>query len=662
MKVKKNCKKIMILSMLITVLISISFFLIQHFNNKNYVKFYEKNQTKQELNFESTDNEKIIYKLNEEEKSKTTIPSFQQNEVVKLNSDFKNQFKLKENEFSSPINLENQFNLKAEPLSKDDAFKLEVNHYENSINVFFKIAPKHYLYSEQLLIKINNIEYKNFKISNLVEKHDGYYGNTKVIYDSLNLPINVSNVESFYIRYQGCSESFNLCYPPEEKTFKYKSTNPIKIKDYGYFDNFINFDFNFDIDNLISKLKNNSLIINVLVFFLAGVLVSLTPCVLPMIPIISSIIVNQKNKSYLNAFKLSLSYVIGTSLAYSMIGIIAALTSINLQIHMQSPIFITIAFSLLILLALSMADVFSLNSSSSFNNFLNNKISKISNKGIFSTILIGFLSALIISPCVAAPLAAASLYVSSTGNWILGAITLFSFGMGSGLILILISTSLNKIKIKSGNFMNEVKYLFSFILAMTAFYVFERIIGKEIMIIFMSGISFLYAVKLLERGKTILRLIISVLTLIIASFLILNVNLKNISSEQNNIINKNTINSIMELNELKNNNDKIFIKVTADWCIYCKKMEDESFSGYESIDLALKSFNKYDIDLSNISKEKELLIASLGVVAPPAIIIIDKSISHVKMGYMEKNKILSFIKDSEGLHMENCKECSIKLK
>lgn len=453
MKSKKNCKKIMILSFLTTVLISISFFLIQSINNESYFNFYEKNQIQQkEEIFESTDNEIYIQKSNEEEKSKTKIPPFKQNEIVNLNSDFKNQFKLKENQFSSPINLENQFNLKSEPLSKDDAFKLEVNHNENSINVFFKIAPKHYLYSEQLLIKINNIEYKNFKISNLVEKHDGYYGNTKVIYDSLNLPINVSNVESFYIRYQGCSESFNICYPPEEKTFKYESANPIKIKNYGYFDNFINFDFNFDIDNLISKLKNNSLIINVLVFFLAGVLVSLTPCVLPMIPIISSIIVNQKNKSYLNAFKLSLSYVIGTSLAYSMIGIIAALTSVNLQIHMQSPIFITIAFSLLILLSLSMADVFSLNSSSSFNNFLNNKISKLSNKGVFSTILIGFLSALIVSPCVAAPLAAASLYVSSTGNWILGAITLFSFGMGSGLILILISTSLNKIKNKIWQF------------------------------------------------------------------------------------------------------------------------------------------------------------------------------------------------------------------
>jgi thiol:disulfide interchange protein DsbD len=524
-----------------------------------------------------------------------------------------------------------------EPLTSEQAFLLTVKKTKNKVNIFIKIKPNHYLYENKIKIKINNNYFNDYNIENTVDKMDEFYGMVKVIYDELKITKEINNIESLTVEYQGCSEKFNICYPPSYKKFNY---NIESITNKEPSDNIVELGTPsfFDFENLEEKLSNSSFIVVLLIFFAAGILISFTPCILPIIPILSAIIINKDEKTdNKKAFSLSLFYVMGSSTAYASIGVIAALSGKNLQIYIQHPLFLITSSIILFVLALTMFDIINFKTSSTFNNFIDSKIQKIKQTGIFASYIIGFLSTLIVSPCVAAPLAAAVIYISSTEDVILGASSLFAFGLGIGLILIIIATSLNKLTIKSGRFMNEIKYFIGFILILVSLFILERTYqGFFIDVLYYFSFLF-YSIGIFVRNgkKSIL------LLLLLNSFYFYltynaSINVEKLSKYKE-------FSSVEDYIKIKSDKD-ILIKVTADWCTYCKQMDKTTLVD-PRVTKITSLYDNYILDITKINKTEEDILKILKIVAPPALVIIkDNKISYKRLGFIRSEEILKDFK------------------
>jgi thiol:disulfide interchange protein DsbD len=523
------------------------------------------------------------------------------------------------------------------PLTSEEAFNLSL--IENSME--FRIESDHYLYKDKLKITVNGELYSDYNTRKSVPINDGFYGNTEVFYDFLEIPLkNLNSIYKLEVEFQGCSANFNICYPPEKKILINKKNKVDLLNKEVEQDKKRNHSY-FNFDSLFDNLNNKGLLFNIVFFFIAGILISFTPCILPMIPIISSIVIGQETKSKKKAFILSLFYVLGSSSAYASIGLIVSITSVNIQIYLQHPFFISISVIILFMLSLNMMGLLNFSLFNNFKDKINNKINNYKNIKLKDVFIVGFLSTLIVSPCVAAPLAASVIYISTTNNILLGTSVLFSFGLGIGLILILISTNLNRFKIKSGSYLNEVKYFMSFLLLLACVFILERLLNDSITNILYLSIIVSYSTYISRKLNFKFAVI---LNLIFVSYIyFLHINVENLSKSENQYIYKE-IKNLEQYNVAIDLNSDVFIKVTADWCTYCKQMEKEYLM---SISFLKKTENliKYKIDLSSTSEDKNKLLKKLKVIAPPTILIIkNKKIVNKEIGYISKKNLYEKLK------------------
>lgn len=537
-----------------------------------------------------------------------------------------------------------------DPLTVEEAFQatIEKNKSKDNITVFFDIAENHYLYEGKLLIKVNDNVYRDYKLDT-TEVNDDLYGTTQVMKNSffIKLP-KLSNIKNLTIKYQGCSPEFSICYPVQE--INKSINNNLKISENNFYNQFEikETDKNknvFDkITNYFQKtIDGSSYIFKIALFFGIGVIISFTPCILPMIPIVSSIVVSEKNVTKKKAFYLSFLYVIGSSLAYAMIGAISALTSKNLQIYFQDPIVIVISSIVLFLFALTMFDVFQMNFLNNFNNKINNRVNKVDNKKGIGVVIIGFLSSLIVSPCVAAPLASIILYTSTTGEVFNSALYLFFFGLGLGTVLIIVATSLNKVKPKTGTYMNVVKYVIGFILIIVSIYLLDRVIDHY------YTVNFLYTASVILLGYYLLKYQESK-KIVLFTIFILSLTRVGINNylEDINISNKNKteyFKTITEKEQVFENEGYTIVKVTADWCIYCKRLDQDVYTS-DFIESNLNNFNLLSLDLTEIENYEEIILKHYNIVGPPSVIILkDKNVIFSYNGEIEKNKLKLKIKE-----------------
>jgi thiol:disulfide interchange protein len=416
-------------------------------------------------------------------------------------------------------------------------------------------------------------------------------------------------------------------------------------KEEGYFTKYL------DIESLKETLSNNSLAVTLGIFFLSGILISFTPCVLPMIPIISSIVVgNKKETGQLKGFLLALSYVIGSSLTYAIIGGVAAVFSKNIQIYMQNPYVVGSFSFLLVVFAISLFGFFNL----SMPNKLNEKATNISNKltggNYISVFFMGMISTLIVSPCVAAPLSAAIAYITTdSGDILTGALSLFVFGLGIGLVLIIITSFLNKLKLSNPTIMNESKYISGTLILAVAIFMSERILPVNSAIYLYQILTLSYLANTFARNYEKLKKLFIILILMITGVIYMNnqveikENILKIETVVKKDINKLNFINIEKLEDLKINNKYTLIKVTADWCTYCQTMEKDVFQ-QEDIINELSDFQLLKVDLTTTSNDKEKLMKEMGVVAPPALFFFkDGKMLHMKVGALSKERMLEII-------------------
>ena len=358
---------------------------------------------------------------------------------------------------------------KPKVLTPEEAFNVTATHTLQGTVIKVTLGEKIYLYDDKITLQL--VKPKAVNLTSWVERPRAEnFHDAMVQRKSFELFVPQGLLEThvkkghftLQLSYQGCSE-LGICYQPMTKEFtsKLKGTESLSEQ-----------------DQIAQSFMSDNIILVLLSFFGFGLLLSLTPCVFPMVPILSSIIVSQPSIS-MNArkgFLLSLVYVLAMSFAYTIAGILAALFGANIQASMQNPWVIGIFSAIFVVLALSMFGFYEIK----MPNFIQNRVSKKTGKaqanGIVGIAVMGFLSALIVGPCVAAPLAGALIYISQSGDALLGGGALFVMSLGMGIPLLLLGTTAGKYMPRPGVWMRNVSVFFGVLLLGVAIWMLSRII------------------------------------------------------------------------------------------------------------------------------------------------------------------------------------------
>ena len=268
------------------------------------------------------------------------------------------------------------------------------------------------------------------------------------------------------------------------------------------------------------SLLSNSIIYNSIIFFLAGLLLAFTPCVLPMVPILTGIIAGQGNVSQKKSLTLSIIYVFSMSLTYAVAGIIVAISGTNIQASLQNPYVIGSISLLFFLFALAMFKFFDIQMPKSIQTVMTQLSNKQKSGSYGDVAVMGVLSALIVGPCVTAPLIGALIYIASTGDVIVGGIALFSLGIGMGAPLILLGSTTTKLISKIGPYLQLVNYFFGILFLVVSIWLLERILSIEVAA-YLWALSSLILILIFIKSLSIIKNFIATSIVFVSSFFLL---------------------------------------------------------------------------------------------------------------------------------------------
>ena len=551
-------------------------------------------------------------------------------------------------------------------LPPEEAFRVSANGSDGSrLQVQWSIAEGTYLYQDKIKLELSGdgvqlgaFELPQPDIKKDSIKPDGSIGDVAVYHEriDLDIPLVRSNTEATEVvltaRYQGCADR-GICYPPQKTSFtlplvaasgaataaapaagvQSKPSAPVAKQS--------------EQDQIAAMIAGQSSWVVVGAFFLIGLGLAFTPCVFPMIPILSGIITGHgQSITTRKAFMLSLVYVLAMALTYTVAGVFAALAGENLQAMLQNPVAISIFALVFVALAFSMFGFYDLQLPSG----LQSKLTEISNKqeggSLAGAGIMGLLSALIVGPCVAPPLAGALIYIGQTGDAVLGGLALFAMSMGMGAPLIAIGTSAGKLLPRAGGWMDAVKGVFGVVMLGVAIYLLERVISPVTAMflwgtllvassVYMGALSPLpdstSGWRKLWKGLGVVALIYGALFLIGVA-----ANGKNTlqplrglavggasgsAAEQH--VSFKRIKTIADLDRelatAKSQGKPVMLDFYADWCVYCIQMERDTFPDSQVQD-AMGQLVLLQADVTDNDDADQALQKHIGIPAPPAMI------------------------------------------
>ncbi|MCT7568725.1 protein-disulfide reductase DsbD [Aliarcobacter butzleri] len=547
-------------------------------------------------------------------------------------------------------------------LEPEEAFKVKFIKNEDSLNIKLELGKDIYLYHDKLQINIlkpQKIEItKELNIPKPVN-----YQEFIVQFDNLNLTIPYdflkSKVDSkefeIELKFQGCSKA-GLCYAP-------MSQKQILMFDENIENKNTNLENLNETDTIANSLKEKNILLVLVTFFGFGLLLSLTPCVFPMIPILSSIIVGASKNQTMTAsrgFFLSLVYVLSMSIAYTVAGVIAGIFGANLQVALQNPYVLVIFALIFVALAFSMFGYFEIKLPQAIQNRVNKTTDGKEKQGVVGIAIMGFLSALIVGPCVAPPLAGALVYIGQTGDAILGGLVLFVMSLGMGVPLLLIGLGAGKFIPKPGGWMESITRIFGIVMLGVAIWLLDRVLPATI-IIYLWALLLLGSAIYLKIYQHILTQLITVVIFILGIVLFvgaisgatnpLNPLEKFTSSKMTQVSDEKLIfkkiKNIQELElAIKNSNKPVMLDFLASWCISCKELEEITFQDEEVIN-KLQEFTLLKADVTENNDEDKALQKKFGVVGPPALIFWDKDKNEIQasriIGYKNPKDFLEIV-------------------
>jgi len=601
-----------------------------------------------------------------------------------------------------------------ELLPPDQAFKLTVKvRSANTLIAEFEPTKNYYLYKDKIAFKpegkgtlIEKISLPQGKM-----KNDPTFGKTEVYYKpfqaviSLKREISASNQLTLAATYQGCNEPIGVCYAPIDKVIKL--TLPAAKAAVGMIADSVSNDATAATDFIRTKqadptselfrfsdnrrsVESESIKINKMFeggnfwliltsFFGIGLLLSFTPCVFPMFPILSGIIVNRgKHLTKSHGFILALAYVMGMSLTYSAAGVAAGLSGAMLSAALQNA-WVLGGFALVfVTLSLSMFGFYELQLPSSLQSKLSEEAGHLKGGHLTSVFGMGALSALIIGPCVAAPLAGALLYISQTRDVVLGASALFAMALGMGVPLLLLGASAGAFLPKAGPWMESVKRFFGVLLLGVAIWLISPVIPASIHMLMWAALLiisaiYLHAVDSLParssgfrkflKGIGIIALLFGIALLagaLSGSRDILQPLAKiNLAGINENNTNKTSIiesqhlpfqrvDSLAELNKriAESQNKYVMLDFYADWCISCKEMERFTFTDAE-VKNRLRDVVLLQVDVTENTIDDEALLKYFKLFGPPGILFFDRHGREIydarTIGYQNKEDFLAIL-------------------
>lgn len=521
-------------------------------------------------------------------------------------------------------------------LSLNEAFKIDTFSNDTAIILELKIADEVYVYDDKIKLLLNNqnlIPFISYKEAVLRQNEKVHYDELKFIlpYSLLSQYLKDKNFLEF--QYQGCSNE-GFCYQPQKINFELEKQGEIFTLKRLEKDNLSKKSQENIIANFLAK-ENLTFIL--LSFFGYGLLLSLTPCSLPMIPILSSLILakgGNKNSKIHNLF-LSFVYIFFMSLAYAIAGVIASYLGASVQGYLQKTWVIVLFALIFIFFALAMFDVIKFELPLKIQNFISQKSHK--GKGILSIAIMGFLSALIIGPCVAAPLAGALLYIADSKDILLGGLALFIMSLGMGIPLLFVGFGIGFLK--PGIWMQKIKILFGFVMLAMTIWILSRILEARIILCLYGilGVFFSVFMGLFDKTLNILEKFKKAFLILILSYslcLFLGgifgakdfLNPLNFSTQkqENEDLTFTTLSNLNEIQrQIKQNKQKIMLDFTASWCENCKFLDETTFKDKKVIE-ELKNYKLIKVDLTEINEEQRKIMKEFQIFGPPVLIFFDK--------------------------------------
>ncbi len=544
-------------------------------------------------------------------------------------------------------------------LPPEQAFQLQVSHQPGALKAEWSIAEGHYLYRDKIRITTQDesVTLLPAEMSEAEKKDDPILNETLFVYHHfarVTVPYrytgNAPAAVQFRIRYQGCSEIAGICYPPQTKTVTFDvspataapadtaSRSPVTAAPPVT-----------EQDEIAQALHSGNTMLTLLVFFGAGLLLAFTPCVFPMIPILSGIIVGQgENTSTRQAFLLSLVYVLAMAATYTLVGILVGLSGENIQAWFQNPWIIGAFAAIFVALSFSMFGFYELQMPASIQSRLT-VISNSQQGGTFvGAGIMGFLSALIVGPCVTAPLVGALIYIADTGDALLGGMALFSLSMGMGAPLLLIGASAGKLLPRAGAWMDAVKSVFGVLLLALAIWLLERVAPVALTMALWASLMIVSAVYMgvlepLEKAASGWKTLWKGLGVILLVYgVILLVGLGSGSRDMLHPLKSSTAVSTQQgaathlafqpvkglnglqraLQQARAAGKPVMLDFYADWCVSCKEMETLTFSDPQ-VEQALRGFVLLQADVTANDERDTELYKHFGIIGPPSIMFFD---------------------------------------
>lgn len=387
--------------------------------------------------------------------------------------------------FSTPAALQAQSPLADNDfLPVEEAFQYQLStNADGTATLSWDIASDYYLYRKRLKIEGVNGELDNVEYPAGQTISDEFFGDSEVYFNQADLTITPGSAGKLKLTWQGCAKA-GLCYPPQHATVDIDNAGagtPTAGDSTDSSGNSADAGASAakaEDQSLASQLADSGLLLNLAIFFGLGLLLVFTPCVLPMVPILSAVIVGNDARRG-KALWLSSVFVFAMAVTYALLGVAAALAGANLQAVLQTPLFIAPLAVIFVLLALAMFGLYELQLPAFVRDRLDRANSRQKGGSAMGAAVMGFFAALLASPCMTAPLAGALLYIADTGDATLGGFALLALGLGMGAPLILLATVGSSLLPRPGNWMNGVKAVFGFILLGTAIWFMERIIADS---------------------------------------------------------------------------------------------------------------------------------------------------------------------------------------
>ncbi|TQI78384.1 thiol:disulfide interchange protein DsbD [Serratia fonticola] len=504
----------------------------------------------------------------------------------------------------------------------DQAFAFDFKQQDQQLTLKWQIRPGYYLYRQQIKLVPQQATLGKFELPAGLMHKDEFFGEVAIFKTPLTLTIPLLQADanaSLSVTYQGCAEA-GFCYPPETRVIPLDAVKATA--------------------NSLTPAPSGetapaSLPFSPLWALLIGIGIAFTPCVLPMYPLISGIILGRERPhSSGRILVLAVVYVQGMALTYTLLGLVVAAAGMQFQAALQHP-YVLIGLSVLfVALALSMFGCYSLQLPSSLQTRLANWSNTQQGGSLVGVFVMGALAGLICSPCTTAPLSAILLYIAQSGNMWAGGGTLYLYALGMGIPLVIVTVFGNRLLPRSGPWMQYVKEAFGFVILALPVFLLERVIGDvwglrlwSLLGLAFFGWAFVLSLKS-SRGWTRAIQIILLAALVIAARPLQDWAFGNTSSEQpaQPHLNFTRIGNVEQLNlALQQAQGKpVMLDLYADWCVACKEFEKYTFSD-PAVQAQLADTLLLQADVTANNAEQVALLKHLQVLGLPTILFFNQA-------------------------------------